>query len=302
MCSSDLNPFKVLFGLSGMGVAPAGVDRPNTGHHHLLIDVNEPLDPNEPIPQDKTHLHFGAGQTEALIELPRVALARHDSTLKQAIECNGGWLFKHTGDGILAAFAVAQSAIDAAVAAQRELDLPVRMGICTGQAEARNDDYYGPPLNRAARIMAAGHGGQVLVAEATAAIVGTADLTDLGEHRLRDLSQALRLYQVRAEGLKETFPALKSLATGNLPAQATSFLGREKCGRYRYSQGRSARDPDWRGRGRQDATRPSSSRGGFNELSRRYLARGIGCSARAKRDNSRVGRCAQRGANTRQFD
>ena len=64
------NPFKVQFGLSGMGVAPAGVDKPNTGHHHLLIDVNEPLDPNEPIPQDKAHLHFGAGQTEAHIELP----------------------------------------------------------------------------------------------------------------------------------------------------------------------------------------------------------------------------------------
>ena len=63
------NPFKVQFGLSGMGVAPAGVDKPNTGHHHLLIDVNEPLDPNEPIPQDKAHLHFGAGQTEAHIEL-----------------------------------------------------------------------------------------------------------------------------------------------------------------------------------------------------------------------------------------
>jgi hypothetical protein len=66
------SPFKVLFGLSGMGVAPAGVDTPNTGHHHLLIDVNyvdEALDPNEPIPQDKNHLHFGAGQTEAVIEL-----------------------------------------------------------------------------------------------------------------------------------------------------------------------------------------------------------------------------------------
>jgi hypothetical protein len=63
------NPFKVQFGLAGMGVAPAGVDKPNTGHHHLLIDVNEPLDPNEPIPQDKNHLHFGAGQTEAMIEL-----------------------------------------------------------------------------------------------------------------------------------------------------------------------------------------------------------------------------------------
>jgi Domain of unknown function (DUF4399) len=64
------NPFRVQFGLSNMGVAPAGVDKPNTGHHHLLIDANEPLDPNEPIPQDKTHLHFGAGQTEALVELP----------------------------------------------------------------------------------------------------------------------------------------------------------------------------------------------------------------------------------------
>ena len=64
------NPFKVQFGLSGMGIAPAGVEKPSTGHHHLLIDVDAPLDPNEPIPQDKTHLHFGAGQTEALIELP----------------------------------------------------------------------------------------------------------------------------------------------------------------------------------------------------------------------------------------
>jgi Domain of unknown function (DUF4399) len=64
------NPFKVQFGLSGMGVAPAGVDKPNTGHHHLLIDVNEPLDSSEPIPQDKVHLHFGAGQTESDIELP----------------------------------------------------------------------------------------------------------------------------------------------------------------------------------------------------------------------------------------
>jgi hypothetical protein len=63
------NPFKVQFGLSGMGVAPAGVDKPNTGHHHLLIDVNEPLDSSEPIPQDKVHLHFGAGQTESDIEL-----------------------------------------------------------------------------------------------------------------------------------------------------------------------------------------------------------------------------------------
>ena len=58
------------FGLRNMGVTHAGHDSPNSGHHHLLIDVKEPLDPNQPIPQDKAHLHFGAGQTEARIELP----------------------------------------------------------------------------------------------------------------------------------------------------------------------------------------------------------------------------------------
>ena len=63
-------PFWCRFGLRNMGVTQAGSNAPNSGHHHLLIDVNEPLDPNEPIPQDKTHLHFGAGQTEARIELP----------------------------------------------------------------------------------------------------------------------------------------------------------------------------------------------------------------------------------------
>ena len=63
-------PFWCRFGLRNMGVTQAGSNAPNSGHHHLLIDVNEPVEPNEPIPQDKTHLHFGAGQTEALIELP----------------------------------------------------------------------------------------------------------------------------------------------------------------------------------------------------------------------------------------
>ena len=63
------SPFVVQFGLKGMGVAPAGIQYENSGHHHLLIDVDEPLNPSEPIPQDKKHLHYGAGQTEALIEL-----------------------------------------------------------------------------------------------------------------------------------------------------------------------------------------------------------------------------------------
>jgi predicted ATPase/class 3 adenylate cyclase len=163
-------------------------------------------------------------------EAMRVALARHDAVLHESIEGSGGWLVKHTGDGVVAAFASARSAVDAAVMAQRRLELPVRMGICTGAVETRNDDYFGPALNRAARTMEAAHAGQVLVAAATAAIVEGVEFLDLGEHRLRDLSQPQRLYQLRAEGLQEIFPAIRTLdrTPGNLPIQATSFLGREK--------------------------------------------------------------------------
>jgi hypothetical protein len=124
----------------------------------------------------------------------------------------------------------ARSAIDAAIAAQRRLELPVRMGICTGAVEVRDDDYFGPALNRAHRTMEAGHGGQVLVAASTAALVSGIDLADLGEYRLRDLSEPQRLHQVRAEGLRETFPSLctRDAALGNLPSQPTNLLGREK--------------------------------------------------------------------------
>lgn len=89
------------------------------------------------------------------------ALARHDEVLRAAIEAHGGWLFKHTGDGILAAFSSPNEAVLAAIEAQGALELPVRMGIATGEAELRADDYFGPTLNRAARVMASGHGGQV---------------------------------------------------------------------------------------------------------------------------------------------
>src|SRR5246127_2472438 len=85
----------------------------------------------------------------------RKALAAHDDVLRSAIEAHGGWLFKHTGDGVVAAFASPMSAVEAAVAAQRSLELPVRMGIATGEAELRDGDYFGAVLNRAARVMAA---------------------------------------------------------------------------------------------------------------------------------------------------
>src|SRR6202140_3780089 len=108
----------------------------------------------------------------------RAALAAHDQVLRKAIEAHGGWLFKHTGDGVCAAFASPRSAVDAAVAAQRELELPVRMGIATGEAELRDGDYFGAVLNRAARVMAAGHGGQVLLTESTAGLLTGVDVVE----------------------------------------------------------------------------------------------------------------------------
>jgi predicted ATPase/class 3 adenylate cyclase len=166
---------------------------------------------------------------EAQPDEMRVALAAHDKVLRAAIEAHGGWLFKHTGDGVCAAFASPRSAVDAAVAAQRALELPVRMGIATGEAELRDGDYFGAVLNRAARVMAAGHGGQVLLAESTAGLLSGVDLVDLGPRRLRDLPTAVGVFQVRARGLRTDFPALRALdaSPGNLRPQTTSFIGRE---------------------------------------------------------------------------
>jgi class 3 adenylate cyclase len=128
----------------------------------------------------------------------RVALAAHAGVLRGAIEKHGGRLFKHTGDGVCTAFASPKSAVDAAVAAQRALGLPVRMGLATGEAELRDGDYFGAVLNRAARVMAAGHGGQILLADSTAPLLSGVELADLGPRRFRDLSVPVGLFQVRA--------------------------------------------------------------------------------------------------------
>jgi class 3 adenylate cyclase len=111
-----------------------------------------------------TDVEGSTRRREADAEGMRIALAAHDEVLRGAIEGHGGWLFKHTGDGVCAAFASPRSAVDAAVAAQLQLELPVRMGLATGEAELREGDYFGAVLNRAARVMAAGHGGQILLA------------------------------------------------------------------------------------------------------------------------------------------
>jgi predicted ATPase/class 3 adenylate cyclase len=169
-------------------------------------------------------------------------LARHDAILRDAIELHGGHVVKTTGDGIHAAFATAHDAVVAAIDGQRVLiderwepePLRVRMGIHTGESDMRDGDYYGPAVNRAARLMSLAHGGQILISRATEELLHDAlsdgiELRDLGEHRLRDLSRAERIFQVEAPGLREDFASLRSVDSypGNLPLQVTSFVGRD---------------------------------------------------------------------------
>jgi predicted ATPase/class 3 adenylate cyclase len=150
-------------------------------------------------------------------------LGDHDRLLEQVVSDHAGTVFKHTGDGVCAVFTSASAAIDAAVAAQHGLALPVRMGIHTGDAERRGHDYFGPTLNRVARVMDAGHGGQILVSSATAALIDR-DLTDLGRHRLKGLSSPEQIFQV-GDG---DFPPLRVERDrkGNLPTESSSFIGR----------------------------------------------------------------------------
>src|ERR1700756_1652805 len=166
---------------------------------------------------------------EADAQAMRAALVVHDKVLRTAIEAYDGFLFSHTGDGVVAAFASPMSAVNAAIDAQRELQLPVRMGIATGEAELRDGDYFGTVLNRAARVMAAGHGGQILVADSAAGLLSGVDLLDLGPRRLRDVPIPVGVFQVRSAGLRVEFPALRALDTtpGNLRPATTSLIGCE---------------------------------------------------------------------------
>jgi len=159
----------------------------------------------------------------------RVALAKHDEVLRDAVTDCGGVVFKHTGDGMCAAFGSPRAAVDAAIGAQRSLELPVRMGVATGEAELRGGDYFGPVLNRAARVMAAGHGGQLLLDGQTASLLSGIELDDLGPRRLRDITNAVNIFQVRAPGLPTEYPPLRTLdpTPGNLRKPTTSFVGRE---------------------------------------------------------------------------
>jgi class 3 adenylate cyclase len=159
----------------------------------------------------------------------RAALMAHDEVLRTEIENHDGYLFSHTGDGVVAAFNSPKSAVDAAIAAQRALELPVRMGIATGEAELRDGDYFGTVLNRAARVMAAGHGGQILVADSTAVLLNGVDLVDLGPLRLRDVPNPITVFQLRAPGLRVDFPPLRGVESnpGNLRPAVTGLIGRD---------------------------------------------------------------------------
>ena len=173
----------------------------------------------------------------------REALARHDELLRSAITQHNGTVVKMTGDGVHAVFSSASDALAAAAEAQRAISaepwgatgpLRIRIGVHTGEAERRDADYFGPAVNRAARLMAAARGGQILVSLATEELAhdrlddGLAFI-DLGEHRLRDLARPERVFQVSGPGLPHDVgpPAWLDGATGNLPAPVTSFVGRE---------------------------------------------------------------------------
>lgn len=172
------------------------------------------------------------------------ALAVHDGILRAAIAASGGAVVKTMGDGMLAVFDGTIAAVSAAIDAQRALrdtswgitgPLRVRMAIHAGTAESREGDFFGQALNRDARILAIGHGGQILLSAVAAALTrdrlpAGAELRDLGSHRLRDLDRPEQVFQIAIDDLPRDFPALRSLTSrrSNLPLPLTSFVGRER--------------------------------------------------------------------------
>jgi predicted ATPase/class 3 adenylate cyclase len=155
------------------------------------------------------------------------ALAEHRRALREAFVRHDGVEVDTQGDSFFIAFSTAPAALAAAAEAQQVLaagPIRVRMGIHTGTPRVTDEGYVGPDVHRAARIAAAGHGGQILVSSSTASLVEGDSLRDLGEHRLKDLAAPERIYQLGGEA----FPPLRSLQRTNLPIPATPFLGRQR--------------------------------------------------------------------------
>jgi predicted ATPase/class 3 adenylate cyclase len=173
------------------------------------------------------------------------ALRRHDEMLREAIEGSAGYVFKTVGDAFCAAFPTAKDAVQAAETAQRALVaepwppsavLRVRMALHTGECEERDGDYFGPAVNRTARLEATAHGGQVVLSRSTADVVADhlppgVSLRDMGTHHLKNLARPEEVFQLEMEGLDTEFPPLRSLDNPqrlhNLPELLSSFVGRE---------------------------------------------------------------------------
>lgn len=189
------------------------------------------------------------GSTRAWESRPaemQVALERHDEIMRERIESADGYVFKTVGDAFCAAFPAPLQAVRAAVEIQHalaaepwppELPIRVRMGLHSGVCHERDGDYFGPTVNRTARLEATACGGQVVISGVTADLMAGAlppdvSLRDLGEHRLKDLGQPQRVYQVCGTGLACEFPPLRSLDNPdllhNLPSQVSTFVGREQ--------------------------------------------------------------------------
>lgn len=176
-------------------------------------------------------------------EAMRKALAIHDQLLREKLSVHGE-VFKTMGDSFCVAFRSPSEAVSTATELQKTLQsqqfgdigkLRVRMAVHTGEAESRDNDFFGPSLNRVARLLSSGHGGQILLTQASFELVRDAlpkgiESRFLGEHRLRDLERPESIYQLMGADLPSEFPPLKSLSElpNNLPLQVTSFVGREK--------------------------------------------------------------------------
>ncbi len=181
---------------------------------------------------------------ESHTRLMQASLARHDSIMRKAITAAHGYVFKTVGDAFCAAFATAPTALEAAVNCQlallaepwpNETPIKVRISLHTGAVESRDEDYFGPTVNRVARLLSTAHGGQTLLSQTTFDLVRdllprSTSLRDLGSHRLKDLERPERVYQVQNPRLADDFPPILSLSTrpNNLPHQLTSFIGREQ--------------------------------------------------------------------------
>jgi predicted ATPase/class 3 adenylate cyclase len=177
-------------------------------------------------------------------EAMREALRRHDEIVRACVESRGGHVFKTVGDACYAAFWRAPDAVAAALDAQRALDaedwsavgeLKVRMALHTGATDERDGDYFGPVVNRVARLLNAAHGRQVVLSGATAPLLrgvlpDGVELLDLGQHHLKDLADPEQVWQLQAPGLQQGFPPLRSLGSmpNNLPRQVTPLVGREE--------------------------------------------------------------------------